>query len=109
MAYLVEFTIRPEIFFGKLLDAPRKVKFEEHRDTASDIGEESGEFYFVTAERVSLKFSAQRAGFAQGTLDQPPSRPARSPTVPSPSGGGGQKRWKPFNRSHGHKPEKDFV
>lgn len=94
--------IRPELFFGKLLEAPRKMKFEDHKDTASEVGEEIGEFYYVTAERVPLKFSAQRTG---GTLDS--QRPARSPTV-SPSGA--NKFWaKPFHRSHGNKPDKDFV
>ena len=99
--------IRPELFFGKLLEAPRKMKFEDNRDIAAEVGEDSGEFYLVTAERGPLKFSAQRAGFASGALDQP--KPARSPTV-SP-GGGSHPRFfrKPFQRSHGNKPDKDFV
>lgn len=97
--------IRPELFFGKLLEAPRRMRFEDHRDTASEVGEESGEFFCVTAECVSLKFSAQR-GFTSGTLD-PALRPTRSPA--SPSGGSGQKFWKPFHKSHGSKPDRDFV
>lgn len=90
---------RPELFFGRLSEAPRKMRFEEHRDTASEVGEDSGEFYYVTADSVPLKFSAQRVS---GTLD-PPLRPARSPA--SPGGGSAPKFWK---RSHG-KTDKDFV
>jgi hypothetical protein len=80
------------------------MKFENHRDIATEVGEESGEFYLVTAECGQLKFSVQRAGFASGTLDQPKS--ARSPTV-TPS----NPRFfrKPFQRSHANKPDKDFV
>ena len=88
------------------MDAPCKMKFEDHRDTASEVGEESGEFYFVKAERVPLKFSAHRAGFTSGTLDPP--KPARSPA--SPSGGANPRFFrKPFHRSHGNKSDKDFV
>ena len=76
------------------------MKFEEHRNIAGDVGEESGEFYLVTAERVPLRFSAQRAGFT-GMLEPVPRKvPTASPT------GGGPKIWK-FR--HGSKPEKDFV
>lgn len=64
------------------------MKFEDHRETASEVGEESGEFYNVKAECVMQKFSAQRASV---TLDQPSRpRPPRSPTA-SPSGGSTQK------------------
>lgn len=76
------------------METPRKMKFEEHRDIASDIGEESGDFYFVTAECIQLKFSAKRTGSTNSS--NPP--PSRSP-VASPSG------------SHGHfwKRHKDYV
>ena len=75
------------------------MKFEDNRSIAGDVGEVSGEFYLVTAERVPLRFSAQRAGFT-GMLDPVAKKvPAASPT------GGGSKLWK-FRHS---KPEKDFV
>lgn len=74
------------------------MKFEDHRNIASEVGEESGEFYSVTAERIPLKFSAQRTAALE------PSTKTHSQTA-SPTGHG-QKFWK---RSHGSKPDRDFV
>ena len=84
------------------------MKFEDHRDTASEVGEASGEFYLVTAERVPIKFSAQRAGLASGASTVDPTPKPRSPST-GPHHGGSSQRWKPFHRSHGNKPDKDFV
>ena len=83
------------------MEAPRRMKFEDHRSVASEVGEESGEFYSVAAERIPLKFSAQRTGF---TAALEPSARTHSQTA-SPTGHS-QKFWK---RSHGSKPDKDFV
>ena len=83
------------------------MKIEEHRDIASDIGEESGEFFFVKAEAIPLKFSAQRAGPGSDM-----SKNTNSPSVGSSgTGSHGHGFWKPkpFHRSHGSKPDKDYV
>ena len=66
------------------MEAPRRMKFEDHRKIASEVGEESGEFYCVAAERIPLKFKK-------------PSARTHSQTA-SPTG-----------QSHWSKPYKDFV
>ena len=78
------------------------MKSDDHRDTASELGDAS-DFYFVTAESVPLKFSAQRTGSATSTLD-PQTRPSNSPVSPS----GGHGFWKPFHKSH-VKSDKNYV
>ena len=92
---------------GKITEAPRKVKFEERRDIAGDLGEDNGDFYFVKAEHVPLKFSVQRAGSSSSTPDMS-SKASPSPTTnPGSSHGHGFWKSKPFHRTS--KPDKDYV
>lgn len=107
--FLLRITIRPELFLGKILEAPRKVKFEEQRDTASDLGEDRGDFYFVKAEHIPLRFSVQRAGSSSSTPNTLDAKPAHSPTVNPGGHGHGFWRSKPFNRGHSSKPDRDYV
>lgn len=91
---------------AKLLEGPRKMKPDEHRDTASELGDAS-DFYFVTAESVALKFSAQRAGPTSSSTLDPQTRPASSPVSPSAAHGF---KWKPKHfKPHGNKSDKNYV
>ena len=91
------------MLIAKLLEGPRKMKSDEHRDTASELGD-SSDFYFITAESVPLRFSAQRTGSASSSTLDPQTKPTNSPVSPS----GGHGFWKPFHKSHG-KSDKKFV
>lgn len=92
----IVFYYRPELFLAMLSEAPRAMKFQENRSIASDVGEDSGDFYQVKAEPVQLKFSAQR-----GTPSPIPSHPGK----PSRSGG----LFNPFHKPHHGKSDKEFV
>ena len=58
------------------MEAPQRMKFEDHRNIASEVGEESGEFYSVVAEHIPLKFSAQQTGFTAAL--KPSASPGRT-------------------------------
>ena len=83
------------------------MKSDEHRDTASELGD-SSDFYFVNAESVALKFSAQRAGSASSSTLDPQTRLANSPVSPSSGHGFKWKPSKPF-KTHGNKSDKNYV
>ena len=99
---------RPELFLGKITEAPRKVKFEERRDIASDLGEDNGDFYFVKAEHIPLKFSVQRAGSSSSTTSTPDIA-SKSSTANPGSHGHGFWKSKPFHRTHASRPDRDYV
>ena len=83
-----------EMVLARLTNKPSKMKFEDNRDIASDLGVKGGEFYQVHAEPLPLKFSVPPDKIV---INGPPKR-QKSPHPHTPT------FFKVF-----HKEPKDYV